>query len=517
MILLINYNFLIMKSLFKTFVAIFIFTLAFSPFTYAQKKSADGTIEVELRNIGAISDGKEVKGYYKFYMVEKVDRKNAAYLLEILDEDLNVIVSKKIIQSQGIVLLESAYNGKILFFKFRDTYYSGHTLYLYAFDINSESQYVYERPVGNEYEIIKYNENSGKNDLKSSTIFGITNHGFLNYGTLEDNGIKIRVGYTIEYFPDDTTKQGWVFQSEKKSDFYEFAEHLGANKDMVVARIEKTRSFGFALKNPFYYIAAFNIQSGEKLFEKELQDDKYKLLYVNGYIEEATGNIVVLGYYHEKGDLTVKEQLGLFVRTFDKQGNVINTSYVSWKEDVNKLIALDERGKLEDVGYVFFHNLVRTQTGKFYAIGESYRRGVTDVKMEKILVFEFSSAFKLENIKVFDKGISTVALNLLVKLNPLQMAMYVRSRNGFDYVFTQSSTSEDRFIIGYLHDESGKVKPEQTFGTITYADGEFTMDKIKLDTENEVKVFPAKPGYVMISEYSKKDKKMDLRLEKINY
>ncbi len=28
---------------------------------------------------------------------------------------------------------------------------------------------------------------------------------------------------------------------------------------------------------------------------------------------------------------------------------------------------------------------------------------------------------------------------------------------------------------------------------------------------------PAKPGYVLITEYFRKDKKLDMRLEKINY
>jgi len=46
----------------------------------------------------------------------------------------------------------------------------------------------------------------------------------------------------------------------------------------------------------------------------------------------------------------------------------------------------------------------------------------------------------------------------------------------------------------------------------------FTVDKIDFDRKStEFAVTRAKPGYVLIAEYFRKEKKFDMRLEKINY
>ena len=54
---------------------------------------------------------------------------------------------------------------------------------------------------------------------------------------------------------------------------------------------------------------------------------------------------------------------------------------------------------------------------------------------------------------------------------------------------------------------------------ISYADGEFSNDKIVLERKwrTSIHVFPAKAGYALVQEYSRKEKKIEMRLEKINY
>jgi len=53
--------------------------------------------------------------------------------------------------------------------------------------------------------------------------------------------------------------------------------------------------------------------------------------------------------------------------------------------------------------------------------------------------------------------------------------------------------------------------------TIIYDDGELSQDKIYLkDGEKEFKVLPGKLGNVMLVEYNKKEKSINIHLEKIN-
>ena len=56
-----------------------------------------------------------------------------------------------------------------------------------------------------------------------------------------------------------------------------------------------------------------------------------------------------------------------------------------------------------------------------------------------------------------------------------------------------------------------------TFHSISYYDGKITQDKINLKTNAKwLNVYPAKPGSVMIMEYFKKDKRLDMHMEKLN-
>jgi hypothetical protein len=73
------------------------------------------------------------------------------------------------------------------------------------------------------------------------------------------------------------------------------------------------------------------------------------------------------------------------------------------------------------------------------------------------------------------------------------------------------------FMSGYTDFEKGKDYRGLSFNSISYYDGKITNDKIKLTTKaTRLRVLPAKPGSVLLLEYYKKDKRVDLRMEKLN-
>jgi hypothetical protein len=56
-----------------------------------------------------------------------------------------------------------------------------------------------------------------------------------------------------------------------------------------------------------------------------------------------------------------------------------------------------------------------------------------------------------------------------------------------------------------------------TFNSISYYNGKFTTDKINLKSSaSALKVLPGRTGSVVVLEYYKKDKRMEMRLEKLN-
>jgi homogentisate 1,2-dioxygenase len=65
--------------------------------------------------------------------------------------------------------------------------------------------------------------------------------------------------------------------------------------------------------------------------------------------------------------------------------------------------------------------------------------------------------------------------------------------------------------------EKSKGYKGMTFNSISYFDGKITTDKINLKTDaSQLRILPAKPGSVLLIEYFKKDKRLELRMEKVN-
>ena len=149
---------------------------------------------------------------------------------------------------------------------------------------------------------------------------------------------------------------------------------------------------------------------------------------------------------------------------------------------------------------------------------------MSNIKMviEDFYIFEFNQDFTLKDIKIFEKGKSNIALPQGFGLVSAQViAQYLKYNNSFDFYFLQTQDDDEVVHIGYLdYDrmEKGESK-ESYFGALTYADGEFTKDKIVLERKRRtnIVVFPAKAGHILIMEYNRKEKVLDMRLEAINF
>src|SRR5258705_14007389 len=98
-----------MKTKTRSLLPVAICLLCLSVTTvFGQTKAFNDVLKLQLRNMGPIIKNNNVTGYYMFYKVDKVDRKNNSYLLRILDENLNEVGSDKIIQSKYFYLVEAA-------------------------------------------------------------------------------------------------------------------------------------------------------------------------------------------------------------------------------------------------------------------------------------------------------------------------------------------------------------------------------------------------------------------------
>jgi hypothetical protein len=97
-------------------VVLFFFTLSFSLFSQGIK--IDNIRKAALRTSDAIKEGSDVKGYYFFYVNDKVDKNTNEYTLQIFDNNLKILKDIKFQESKDVTILESSFNGADLIFLF---------------------------------------------------------------------------------------------------------------------------------------------------------------------------------------------------------------------------------------------------------------------------------------------------------------------------------------------------------------------------------------------------------------
>ena len=256
--------------------------------------------------------------------------------------------------------------------------------------------------------------------------------------------------------------------------------------------------------------------------------------------EDGSNEIAVLGQFYQKGANTVKDKsLGLFSFVYSMEGELLHKNFAKWATDVSKFVPTSIKGKMKDVGYVHFHEIVQTADGKIFAIGETYRRtfdalgvlglsgsdngAATKIVIEDMVMFEFSPSFELQDVKFYEKSKSSVSLEAGGSFTRISLlAKMIEAQGFFDYEFTQRTKENDEFTVGYVDFQKNKgARSELIFGAISVVDGETSVDKIPLPRAKglfgrSTRVLQAKPGYVILINYNRKEKTTTWTLEKIN-
>jgi hypothetical protein len=253
------------------------------------------------------------------------------------------------------------------------------------------------------------------------------------------------------------------------------------------------------------------------------------------------GKILVLGSYFEKDANIMKDfSKGLAVYVIDTKGKVLSRSYNSWTDDFAKYLPTNSKGKIDNIGYLFIHKFIQTPDGKFFVVGEGYKRqasaggialtalsvmagggtgsaGVTKIVVTDMVMMEFNDKYKVTNASIYDKTNNTAEASSISDYNSQHaIALYLKMTGSFDYEFTTGDEDNANFSVCYSNWERSADYKGKTFNAIRYNGTKFSTDKIELKSKaSTMKVFPAKAGSVMIMEYFRKDKRLDFRLEKI--
>lgn len=500
-----------------------------------QKISFDNVRKAYVRNSGTINDREEIKGYFTFYITDKKGRSTNEYTIRILDANLNKIKDIVFEDEANKLLLESSYNGNSIMFLFLNLGEKSLEYRAYDFDGKVKSSYTRELN-GRSRGLIETTYNNNSEEGQNEALHSVNDNGFVTVYPVKEGKYY---SYEVNFFFSDRKKE-WTYEAaEEQEDKVASALYLGATDSLLLFEVVKQKRM--LTGSPHSWLLALNIFTGKRVFEITTEAEDYKFYPMNVIKEEGTGNVNVIGTYYEPDDRIVKDaSLGLANWLINSKGTILNKRYNSWTGPISKFLPTDQKGRVDDVGFIYFHRILRTDDGNYFAIGEGYKKVVSGwgvasnllrmgnsfgggtsafkIKITDLVTLQFNPKFEITNATIYDKRSNSMDLPAGSSyLTPHVMALMAKAWGVFDYEFTQTDNNHSRFSIGYSDYEKTDEYKGNTFNAITYSDGKTTRDKINLKSKSSwMRILPGKPGFVMVMEYFRKEKRMDLRLEKIN-
>ncbi len=517
-----------MKKTISTALAILVLQ-----FSFAQGKlTLDNVQKAFIKGAGAIYENKQVKGYYIFYESDKIDRKTREYTIQILDENSNPVKKTTFQDHKDVNMYDAEFNeNSLCFFLVNEK----DKKYVYkVYDLDCKLKYEYEKEYDKgDFMLLtgQINAMGGGDDASSNTLIAIPKLGFVSLMPVREGGSNV---FEIGYYSSASNKS-YV----QRPEFEE--KQIGA---MCLAVIDSTIYLEVGKKKhllsgkPTTSTYAFNVVTQKKVFElDEKIDPKYKSLPTFLTLDDKTGNLLMSATYFDEDDNISKDYgLGIAIYTLSKSGKIVTKEYNPWQGAFSKFLNVNDKGKIEDIGYLCIQDIKRTPDGKLIVAAEGYKRkfnaagaalsiltrntnnGFTKIVITDLVIIEFDNANKLSKATTYKKREATAVAGAMAdQVSQHALALLMKYAGSFDYSFTTVAKDNSSFSFCYTDWEKTDDYKGGTFNSIKYSDGKVTTDKIQLTSKAKVtRIFPAKQGYVGIYEYFKKEKKIEFHLEKLN-
>lgn len=456
--------------------------------------------------------------------MDKLGNKKSEYALNIFDQNLNSVATKSLIESTGSDIISSAFNQKEIAFAFLTSGVKKLRIIKYNQQGEISTDNIYQL-TSQEYDWLFQANSMGFTEV----LTPIQNKGFI-FSTVSDNKGR-GIGYTLKFLPSDPELKEWEYSTPESNTNNLTLNPIYSNQDYLVA-IEMAKKSKYTVKADMSLII-FDANTGEQIINRLYSKDENPKLITNSFVDN-NGDFVVLGEYFKAGDDIYKDKsLGLFVEVLNTKGEMIHENKISWEGDLFKKLKEDNKDTKNN-SLVYFHDIVQTQSG-YYGIGEMYRKtanaagialsiinrspsNLTQLTITDAVVYKFDDKFNLVDLEVFKKGKSRFS-SVTDYGSPQLNAHIMKVLGAFDYINTQMDKQNDRFYANFLDyerfdNQEGKV----AFTSIIQNEDKLTTDKIYLEDKkrHEIRALPAKIGYVLMLDYNKKEKKVDLHLEKLN-
>ncbi len=495
----------------------------------SQTLSIENIQKISLRNSGAIKEGTDVKGYYFFYVSDKIDKNTYEYTLQITDNTLKKLKEIKFMDSKKVMVLESSFNGQDLIFLLYDN--EANTLEYNIYGLDAKKKYSYVRSLTKKEDRYLRTSYLAINDDEQTYkgLYGIEGKGFIsNTPSREDKDFT----FQVDFFSSEKKKQ-WSYTPTQGAKIF-MGDFLGVNNNVVY--FQMLRFTSRLDQKPESYVIGLDIETGKLVFDNSTEKSKYKFYPANMFV--INGKSYMFGEFFDPNENIFKDKSnGFAFWGIDEKGTITSEKYISWATDLGKFLDAKSNGKIDDFGFLYLHNMIQASDGSIYAVGEGYKKTVSALgvaarmlsnnadisilkaKITDLAIIKFDKDFNVTDAKIYDKNSNNVELPSGYEFmsTPLMGKLLKYTFGEFDYAYTQTNKDGSSFTICYSDYVRGKDYKGSTFNAISYNDGVITTDKIQTKSSaSRSIVLPASQGQVLIMEYFRKEKKLELHFEKLN-
>jgi hypothetical protein len=506
-----------------------------------QTASLDGFRYFSPRSISPIFDGKESKGYTMFYKADKADKKNDNYDLVIYDENLTKVKTITVKKPRDrFALLGNCFNGSEIGFYFYNDKEDQFEIESYDESLTKTGSRIIKEELTNvEKSIMMQNQESAEKDegggmAAEITLYPVPGKGFIRNGILKNGS-----GFKLEML-DNKLKTVWKHQTPEKSDDYEmFMVYETTPKYFIGTTIRRP---GMLSKKMTFFITAFNIETGKIALEVpvETPGSKDQLSMNTIKYDSVENKIIVFGdYYDEKDKPGVSKSKGFYIKSFTMDGKELEKKFYSWDKDMKSLLPAEAKASLDKGAMNFIHRALKGKDGKYFLICEQFTKATdaagiagkmlggmgaasaSKVVVWNMIIYVLNADFSIAEVKFYPKDKSDVTLPAGGgSLSAGMLGMLTKVLGGFDYQFTQLTNDGSSYDVVYIdYDKEKGESTKRILGNIIISqEGKFTLDKMDITSKATASyLYPAKPGYLMMVDYLKKEKTLGMKMVKLNY
>ncbi|RDV14571.1 hypothetical protein DXT99_14325 [Pontibacter diazotrophicus] len=503
----------------------------------AQTHTLSGFTISNKKAITPIYEGNEVKGYTMLYREDRADTRVANYGVDFYDQDLQKVRSALFPKERHFShLLRRAYNGKTFSFYFYNT--RSKLLEMDVFDSSLNKIASKEFPMRSKadqhaaLEEMQVSRTGASKPLSGMNLYAVPNKGFIRNGYT--GNMK---GFSLEMY-DNNLNLKWTYTSDGMSKNYESLLVHEVTDKYILATI--ARRSGKVSKKLNFFVAAFDVETGDNLLDVPVENDNTQQLSVSSFsFDEKKKEFIAMGEFYSVEDKELEDQSkGFYVKRMGMNGKENFAKFFGWEKDVNPLLPQEAKKSLKEGYENFVHKIIRGADGKQHIVVEQYKvkadgvgialavlgGGTSTVKgvIGNMLIYTLGPDLSLEKVSFFEKdqtdcilppGAGAYGAGLL--------GLVINMNGGFDYQFTQEDNSQTSFSTAYINYKKVKKSKfrEKTLVNIMYAGNmQLKSDNIDVSSSNEVVsfVYPAKPGYVLVLDRQSGEEKLEMKLVKLN-